>query len=472
MKIFFCIDEAAPLFKIGGLGDVGGSLPKALYSFGIDISLIIPKHPSIMLDQSFAVVRELTVSYDFKTLPVKIWKGLLPGSNVPTYVVEENTYISQNTDASDNHADKFAVFCLAFSTWVHSLAIADKPTIIHLNDWHTAMIPLIDKHILGEKSMKYVMTIHNLMYQSVTTTPIFEKMQMPKEACQIVAWDTQDNNINLLLEGLLHADSITTVSRRYAQEILTDEYGENINEILTLRKKYIAGIVNGLDVDSFNPSTDEALFAKFSSENAIEGKQRNKTALQAELGLAVDENTIVIGFVGRVDVRQKGIELIVEALKQKILIRDTQQFIFLGTGDSQAEIQLHDAANGQERIRIVTKYDEVLARKIYAASDYLIIPSKFEPCGLIQMIANRYGSIPVARETGGLADTIQHGINGFVFKEYDARVMVDALQSAISIGQDRMKKAQMVEIAMKKNFSWDESARQYQTLYESLQTSE
>lgn len=472
MKIFFCVDEATPLFKIGGLGDVGGSLPKALQGLGVDISLIIPKHPSMTLDQSFSVVSEVTIHYDFQTLPVKIWKGVLPQSSVPTYLIEEDTYISQNTDASDNHADKFAVFCLAFSTWVQSLAGADKPTIIHLNDWHTAMIPLIDKHVLGEKSMKYVMTIHNLMYQSVTTTPILEKMQVPKEACQIASWDMQDNNVNLLLEGLLHADSITTVSERYAQEILTDEYGESINEILTLRKKYITGIVNGLDIDSFNPATDNVLFEKFSVENAAEGKQKNKTALQTELGLEVNKDAIVVGFVGRVDVRQKGIELIIEALKQKTLIRDKQQFIFLGTGDSQAETQLHEAAGGQERVRILTKYDDVLARKIYAASDYLIIPSKFEPCGLIQMIANRYGGLPVARETGGLADTIQHGVNGFVFKEYDMQVMVNALQSAIIMGEDKAQKDQMIENAMKKNFSWDESAKKYQTLYESLQTSE
>lgn len=469
MKVYYVIDEAYPLYKIGGLGDVGGSLPKALSDLGVDISLILPKHPSILLDSNWVVVSELSPTYAGQTLTVKVWKGKLPFSNVDTFLIEENIYISQHTDASDNHADKFAVFSLAFSAWIQLHAEHERPTIVHLNDWHCSLIPLIDKHIYKSEQTCYVVTIHNLMYQGITTTPILEKLALPKDACQIASLDGLDHDINILLEGLLHANSITTVSKQYAKEILTEEYGQKINEILALKKKDIVGILNGLDIESFNPATDTMIYRQYSSSDAIVGKLENKLLLQKELGLSSDSEKIMIAFIGRVDLQQKGIELIIDALRNKSLIMEGQQFIFLGTGDQKGESELHESAANISEVRIITRYDEPLARKIYAASDYLLVPSKFEPCGLIQMIANRYGSLPVVRLTGGLLDTVSEGVNGFTFKEYSSKEMVCALQNAINAGKDQVKKTQMIQNAMNKDFSWKASALEYQSLYEKIE---
>ncbi|MFC1653317.1 glycogen synthase [Patescibacteria group bacterium] len=467
MRILYAADEAYPLFKIGGLGDVAGTLPKELKNQATDISIIIPGHPEIsLLGQNWTEENSFNVNYDNEDLRIKIVKGLLPETNIPVFLVQENKYISQKTDASDNHADKFTVFSFAVSKWLS--LIENKFDIIHLNDWHTALIPVISAHIYEEKEQKYLLTIHNLMYQGATSTPILQKLRLPKEKCHILKWDSQDDHINILLEGLLHVDAINTVSKNYVKEILTSEYGERIEKIIKTRKRDLFGILNGLDTTVFDPKIDKHIYQNFDVNTHIEGKKNNKSKLQQELRLEQDTGKVLLGFVGRVDPGQKGVQLIIEALNQRKLISDNLQFVFLGTGDPDLETQLHQVSQDRRNVRVITRYDEPLAAKIYAASDLFIIPSRFEPCGLIQLIAMKYGSIPIARSTGGLKDTIRHQETGFLFNEYSTEAMVNSLNEAIETIKNENTKNEMITRGMRQDFSWVKSAKEYISLYKKI----
>lgn len=468
IKVFFPIDEAYPLFKIGGLGDVGGSLPKALAKIGVDVRIGLPLHPEIERSQDWQKIKEYTIIYGGEDLLVIVWRGKLPNSDVLVYLFEEKKYLSEHTDAGDNHADKFAVFSLAVAKFLVENKEVFSPDIVHLHDWHTALVPMLLKHVFGgEVSIKSLISIHNLSYQGNTQTPVAVKMGIPEDACEILAFDRGDAYINILLEGLMHADLIGTVSPRYAQEILTPDYGQGINEFLEARKERLVGILNGIDLDVFDPQKDSLIFERFGVDNVVEGKRINKEKLGDELGLST-QGKILIGFVGRVDPGQKGVQLIVEALKNQLIPGDEANFVFLGAGDPALEKQLHETAKDKEKVKVFTRYDEALAAKIYAASDFVIIPSKFEPCGLVQMIAMRYGSLPVARMTGGLADTIEDGVDGFLFEKYETKALVDAIERAKIEWRNQEKWMQMVRAAMKKNFSWDQSAKQYQQVYMNL----
>jgi starch synthase len=468
MKVLFAVDEAFPLYKIGGLGDVGGSLPKALTALGVDIRIALPLHPEIAKAKEYwPIVDKLDIVYGNEKLPVTIYVGKLDKTNVPVYVFEEKKFLSVHTDASDNHADKFTVFSLAIAAWL-SQNHYWQPQILHLNDWHTAMIPVILEHLFSKDEYKVITTIHNLAYQGNTSTPIVQKLGIAADKCKILSWDQQDNFINILLEGMLHSDIISAVSPSYAREILTSEYGEKINEILEARKNQIVGIVNGIDQATFNPETDSQLYTNYNQESVNDGKKKNKEELRKELSLPGGEDKLMIGFVGRVDPNQKGIQLIIEALKQNRLVNNDCQFVFLGSGDPSLEKALHEAGDKLGNVRIFTKYDEKLAARIYAASDLVIIPSKYEPCGLVQMIAMRYGSIPIARKTGGLADTIVDDVDGFLFDTFDTESLVIAIDRAIKKFSDLNSKQIMVNAAMKKDFSWNKPAKEYVQLYEDL----
>jgi len=468
MKVLFCVDEAYPLYKIGGLGDVGGSLPIALYKLQVDVRIALPKHPEIDISQSdWHTIDHFNIVYKNQQLPVTVYSGFLPGSNVPVYLFEETVYLSAHTDASDNHADKFTVFSLCIASWLHQPNPSWHPSIIHLQDWHTAMVPVIIKHRYPTSDFKYITTIHNLAYQGNTDSPILKNLGLNINDCKILSWDSIDNHINILLEGLLHSDIISTVSPTYAGEILTDEYGEKIDTILQSRKSQIVGILNGLDYQVFDPSSDQYLDHHYSAKDVVAGKLANKHQLQQELELPQSDLPL-IGFVGRVDAGQKGIALIIEALANHQLPPPDTQLVFLGTGDPILEQQLHQQGDEYKNCRIITRFDEPLARRIYAASDLMLIPSRYEPCGLVQMIAMRYGTLPIARKTGGLADTIIHGHDGFLFNDYSSQAMVDALSEALGSFSQPHKRQAMIDAAINKNFTWDEPAKEYVALYEHL----
>jgi starch synthase len=270
------------------------------------------------------------------------------------------------------------------------------------------------------------------------------------------------------MEGMLHADGINTVSPQYAKEILTGEFGQHLETVIADHHLTIHGILNGLNTADFDPQTDRHLFQNYHSASFAVGKSANKLGLQAELGLAQGANYLVISYIGRVDANQKGIQLIIEAIRRRQLPSSDQQFIFLGTGDQKLERELHELTDRQFNLRVVTRYDDQLARRIYAASDLLIIPSKFEPCGLIQMIANRYGALPVARATGGLVDTIKDGLNGFLFPDYTCDSMLAALDRAVKAVKNVSQAKTMIQTAMSLDFSWDQAAAKYHRLYQQI----
>lgn len=467
MKILFPIAEAHPLYKIGGLGDVGGALPQALHQADADVRIALPKHPEIDLPEDHYKEAEFEIIYGNQPLPIVVYRTLLPGTSVPVYLFEEPTYLSQRTNAADNHADKFAVFSLAVTTWIAENSPYWQPQIIHCHDWHTALIPVLLKHKFT-KNYKTIITIHNLAYQGITTTPVVQKLALDPSKCHILTWDGQDGDTNILLEGLLHSDFITTVSPQYAQEIISEEYGEKINSILETKKTFITGILNGLDTVFFNPQTDKYLSTRYSTTNWQPGKTENRRDLYRQLHIAADPDSPLIGFVGRVDAYQKGIGLIIQAINSGTFPPPPAHFIFLGTGDPALEKELHQAANDKPNLTIITRFDEPLAHQIYAAAHFCLIPSRFEPCGLVQLIAMRYGSLPIVRQTGGLADTVFERQNGFLFTNYDSQLMCQAVNQALDTLNDQPLYTDMVKRAMTKDYSWKTSAANYLNLYKEV----
>lgn len=466
-KVLFIVDEAYPLYKLGGLGDVGGSLPIALSEAQVDVQILLPFHPEIKAD-NFSLESKFTIQYDNETLDVELYRGVLPNSSVPSYLLKENKYISQKTDASDNHADKFAVFSLACCEWLHNVDKNWNPEVVHLHDWHTALIPVIAKEKFNSESFKYVITVHNLMYQGRTDTPVLEKMGFNSDSIAFKKSYSPENKLNILLEGLLASDAITIVSPNYLNEILTPEYGENIEDHLIKMKQKMVGILNGLDLETFNASKDPHINYHYDATTVLDGKKKNKKELLAQLNLDQDLSVPLVGFVGRVDPGQKGVQLIINLIEQNYFEEHQAQFVFLGTGDPNLEDHLHKVAENRDLVRIFTRYDEPLASKIYAASDFAVIPSKFEPCGLVQLIAMRYGTIPVARKTGGLADTIRPNLDGFLFEAYDTSTFSSSLTEALESFTQKKKFTQMILAGMMKDFSWYTSALDYIKVYVSL----
>jgi starch synthase len=469
MNILFPIAELMPLYKIGGLGDVAAALPKSLHLLGTDVRIIIPFHPEITATSGYLKISQFKLYYNQEKLMVKIYQTYLPGTSIPVYLVHESKYISTHSDASDNHADKFAVFSLAVATFITHHSETWQPHVIHCHDWHTALIPLIIKHVLDPATnYKFVLTIHNLAYQGITTTPIAKHLGLPSDLCQILSWDNADGDTNIMLEGLLHVDAITTVSPTYAKEILTSEYGEKIESIMAVKASKLTGILNGLDTIEFNPETDSNLPVKFNASNWLAARIENRHSLRRFLDLNTHKSIPLLGFVGRVDPYQKGIGLMIELIKSGLINKLSAQFVFLGAGDPRLESELHKAGHDQPNIRIITRFDEPLARKIYASSHLMLIPSRFEPCGLVQLIAMRYGALPVARKTGGLVDTIDHQETGFLFDHYQPDDFLASVSQAVNYISNQENYTSMVSRAMAKDFAWTNSANLYQTLYERL----
>lgn len=439
LKILIAAAEITPIAKVGGLGDVIGALPKALNKLDLDVRLIMPFYG--LIDKDKYKIKPIKQNIKVGAALINLWQTDLPGSTVPLYLVEHGFFKNKeiySTALADGLTDieKFTFFSQAILESIK--AIDFKPDIIHLNDWHTAPVASLIKTDQFFKSTKTLLTIHNLANQGITKTK------------------------NHLAEGILNSDLINTVSPTYAKEILTKKYGAGLKKILTKKRNRLHGILNGIDTDFFNPATDESIKQKYSLKN-LEKKTVNKTELQKQLGLAQDKNMALAGLVTRF-VWQKGVELITEKFSKL-----NCQFVFLGTGEKKYEEALSNLAKkypGQFSTQI--KFDEQLAHKIYAASDIFLVPSRFEPCGLTQMIAMRYGSIPIVRATGGLADTVNDK-NGFTFKKYSSEEMYKTIDEALAIFYKNKKVWHRLETnGLKQNFSWKKSAGEYLKLYKKL----
>jgi len=436
LKVLIAAAEVAPLAKVGGLGDVIGALPKALVKLNLDARVIMPFYRAI--DKNKYKIKLIKSNIKCNDQLINLWQTDLPDSIVPVYLIEHNFFKNEgiySTALADgpNDIEKFAFFSLAI---LESAKIINfKPGVIHLNDWHTAAVAKLLKSDPFFRRTKTLLTIHNLANQGIIGAQ------------------------NYLAEGISNADLINTVSPTYAKEILTKEHGAGLEKFLIKRKKQLSGILNGIDTDFFNPATDKLIKYNYTAKT-LNKKSANKTELQRLLGLPKDKNTALAGLVTRF-VGQKGIKLITEKFSKL-----NCQFIFLGTGEKKYEDALSALAKkfpGQFGVQI--KFDEKLAHQIYAASDIFLVPSRFEPCGLTQLIAMRYGSVPIVRATGGLVDTVSDQ-TGFNFKKLDSAEFYKTLAQALEIFYNKPADWRKLQTSgMQQDFSWNKSALEYRQLY-------
>lgn len=473
MRVLFVTSEVSGLYKLGGLGDVSRSLPDALQKLKVNISVAMPYYRAIELT-SARCVGQIAVDFDGKRELVFVFQSLLPHTTVPVYLLR-HPKLDEYHDK--DIVGKFAFFdcCIGRLYEFAPQVLGGKADVVHCQDWHTALVPLLlgesnklrhERETLESKRTRTILTIHNLLYQGAAPVSLIKSLNMPKSIFRILP-TKKGTVIKLLREGLEHADVISTVSPTYAKEILTGDYGQHVNEVLSRRRSDVIGIVNGIDDANWNPRDDVSLPVHYGINDVLDGKQANKEHLQRTIRLPVAKMPL-IGFVGRLEVRQKGIDILIEALTH--LLPDGAQVIILGTGPKKIkQILTTFAKKYPDHFLFVPTFDERLARRIYAGADMLVIPSKFEPCGLTQMIAMRYGTIPIVRKTGGLADTVTDGKTGFVFDQYNGTALLKKLKEALALWETNPKAwKRMIERCMRKDFSWLSSARKYKKLYGKL----
>lgn len=468
-KILFAAAEAAPIVKVGGLADVVGSLPPALEKEGCDVRLILPLYGSINRRKYKLrkIISSLPVKTGNSTEKINVWTSFLPNSKVKIYFIENKEYFGKKNIYSAvgdkiNNSEKFLFFSLAV---LHVLPkINFIPDIIHCHDFHTALILDLIKTQNASiyNDVKLVYTIHNLNYQGKSEIDVLSTGNLTKDSLVSLSRDAQDGDINFMVQGILNADAVTTVSPTYAKEITTSFYGAGLEKIIRINKKKLSGILNGIDTEFFNPQTDKYIKKNFSAKN-LANKKINKIELQKKLKLQVDEKTAIVGLVSRL-VWQKGIDLITEKI-----INLNCQFVFLGTGQEKYEKLLQSYAKKFPRkVSAHLSFNIELAQLIYAGADIFLMPSRFEPCGLGQMIAMRYGTIPIVRSTGGLADTVNKD-TGFSFKEYNSAALYKTLKNALNIYYQNPKKWHKLQTnGMKKDFTWNKSVKEYLKLYKNL----
>lgn len=473
LKVLFLAAEAAPFVKVGGLGDVAGALPPAIRSLPEkpDIRVVIPMHNQIDLTR---FQRKQTAAFEvwhnhgpitaevFETRHQGVTVYLLSGAPI-----RQAGHVYTSDTRADGH--KYTFFSLAALEL--SRKIGWQPDILHAQDWHTAAAVYAIKTNLKDdpffSKVRTLLTVHNLPYLGNGAGPALFEFGLAPAVGSALPWWAQDMPLPL---GLLTSDKINTVSTGYAQEILTEEFGSGLHEFLATRRQDISGIINGLDTDLWDPQTDPALESKFSA-GTLTKRKPNKRAVLKDIGLAGDPVLPLLAFIGRMDY-QKGIEIALSALRQSADM--DWQAVILGTGDPDIEDQARElAAEFPGRIAAIIRFDGHLARRIYAGSDIMMIPSRYEPCGLIQMIAMRYGSVPVARATGGLHDTIldypvDPAGTGFLFGPPSGEAMAGALRRALEAYSDKRRWPHLQKRGMKQDFSWTNSAVQYLDVYRSL----
>jgi len=465
IKVLMAGAEVAPFAKVGGLGDVLGSLPPALKKLGVDIRLIMPLYGSISRREYGLkkIYSDLEVPSDKELVKVNIWEGKLPGTSVIIYFVDAPKYFgTEDVYVSGDNSCRFLFFSLVA---LYALPVMEFiPDIVHMQDSHVALMSDIIKttNIEYIKNIKTLYTIHNFQYQGKTKPVFLSTGNLSPDSFKPLTIDALDGDINFMAQGVVNADLINTVSKTYAKEITTSFYGASLDNVIRKRKKDLYGIVNGIDVDFFNPRKDKFIKERF-SEKSLEKKMHNKLYLQKKLGLPVRSDVALCSMVTRL-AWQKGLELVTERLAHLGC-----QFVFLGTGEPKYERHLKSLAKKHPDIfssQITFNLD--LAQKIYAASDILLMPSRYEPCGLGQLIAMRYGALTVARATGGLKDTVTTDV-GFTFKNVSKREFYNSIKEALTVYYQNPKKwGKMVKRAMTRDFSWDKSAHEYVKLYKKL----
>lgn len=486
MKVLLTASECSPFVKVGGIADVVGSLPIALKQLGIDVRLAIPFYKNLLdkineSDKSIVSLEKI-ISYDIKygkeVMKAEIFMTYIPETDIPVYLIYNPNLISnggiyfspENMSSPSQELDRFAVFSKIVASFFSMPNRTFEPDVIHCNDWHTGMIPQIIQSLSRFTVMphkpKTIFTIHNLAYQGFSGLDVASKLGLDVKLDQTLRWDAQDNNLDFVLQGIVGSDFITTVSPHYADEIQTPQFGEGMDEILKSRNGRLVGILNGISYDIFNPKTDPYIVKKYETADAVVSKAINKESLQEELGLEINPSKPLLGIASRL-VSQKGLDIVADALEK--IIDLGYQVVLLGTGDPQLEFMFSERnkrGDLTKNYRAILKFSEELARKIYASSDMFLVPSRYEPCGLTQMIAMKYGSVPIVRDVGGLHDSVEEGKTGFVFYDLSQKGLLDALGRAlVKYTQDKPGWKKMVLNGMNEDFSWDSSAKQYVGLY-------
>ncbi|MBI5037512.1 MAG: glycogen synthase GlgA [Candidatus Kerfeldbacteria bacterium] len=486
MNVLFIAAELAPLAKVGGLADVAGALPKALISNTTDIRAVMPKYSTITLPPNAMklVAEKVPVAFAGTTEYISIFQTTIPDSQVPLYLIDNPHYLGTGSiyfdeitgpEKTKHEAERFLFFSRAAVAL--PAALAWYPDIIHCQDWHVGMVPLI-KDVLGKSDPKLakaktLLTIHNLEYQGWYTQETVLNLLGFSIADHPVLANTKDGMLISLRQGILTADALNAVSQAYAEEILTPEYGAKLEGDIATRRADLSGILNGIDVSIFDPATDPLITKKFSNNDRA-GKIACKAALQKTMGLPPAPEKPLLAIVTRL-AQQKGVDLLADIADD--IAAMGAQLIVLGTGLETLEKLMTDAAlRHPESIAVRIGFDNALAHQIYAGSDAFLMPSRYEPCGLGQMIAMRYGALPIVRATGGLKDTV-HEVRadgtdgeGFVFTELTADAFRSAIQRAITLYQQPKSWHTVVMHDMELDFSWEASARAYQALYDKLIT--
>ncbi len=482
MKVVFASAEVSPIAKTGGLGDVAGSLPKALQKLGHDVIVFMPFYRQA---RQWFEKNGVTVH---QTMPTQMitwanWsheatflRATLPGTDIPLILVASDLFferdqIYQGLNGYDDNLLRYTFFCRAIVRGCELLDIA--PDILHCHDWHTALLPVyLDSGLRGGSQQfndtRSVYTIHNLNYQGAADRSAFDTLGLHSRYWAPDALE-HFGTLNPMKGAILFADEVTTVSPNYAREITTAEHGAGLDGVLRAVTHKFSGILNGIDVEEWNPATDPLIPADYDASR-LDEKRTNKRALTRELGLAYDESMPVIGAVSRL-VGQKGFQLLIPVMER--VLASGAQLVILGSGEPELENALSWIGDRhRDRCRVWIGFDNALAHRIYAGADALLMPSIYEPCGLNQMYALRYGALPIVRMTGGLADTVTpfDGSNadratGFGFVDQHPEALLWAMNVAIDAYRNGNVWRQMQTNGMAHDFSWERSAREYDAVY-------
>lgn len=472
-RVLFASAEVAPFAKAGGLADVAGSLPKALAALGADIRVVTPLYASIDREQYGlkTIVDELPVPLDGRTEMARVWAGRLSGK-VPLYLVDLPRYFQrENIYGEPDDGERFIAFSRAALELTRALRW--QPDLVHTNDWHTAVIPnwlrtiYRNDPVLGRTASYF--SIHNLAYQGIFAPSILDLANLSPYGLLFPETRWFSNLVDLMARGIIFGDLVGTVSEQYAREILTPEFGERLDPILRDRREDLVGILNGIDYDEFDPTSDPHLKTRFDAQS-LDRRVLNKLSLQSEVHLTQDPQIPLIGMITRL-VDQKGFDLLSQVVAP-LIEQAGVQLVLLGTGEARyLELFAGLPERYPGRVATIFRFDAALAQRIYGGSDLFLMPSRYEPCGIGQLVSMRYGSVPVVRAVGGLADTVTdfdpasgQG-TGFTFEAYDPWALYGAVIRAIEAFRNPSIWRAIQTNGMAQDFSWDRSARRYLDVY-------